>query len=91
MNINFTLFVALWVLLAAVVLALIAYRKLVSRGEEEALHLYDPVEINRQAGISHKLDMIDKCGKLLTVVAFVYGLMLAAAYFYRAFLTAARI
>ena len=87
MNINFAPFVLLWVLLATVVLALIGYRKLVSRDEEEALHLYDPVEINRQAAISHKLDMIDKWGKLLTVTAFVYGLMLAAAYFYHAFLT----
>jgi hypothetical protein len=84
---DFTMFVALWVVLAAVVLALIAYRKVVSRGEEEALHIDNPVEINHQVGISAKLHAIDKWGQLLTVAAFLYGLALAAAYFYHALLT----
>ena len=87
MNIDFAVFVALWVLLAAAVLALIAYRKVVSHEEEEAVHLYNIVEINHQAAISRKLEAIDKWGKLLTVVAFVYGLAVAAAYFYHVFLT----
>ncbi len=36
-----------------------------------------------QAQVAHKLDVIDKWGKLLTVVAAVYGLALVLAYTYQ--------
>ena len=80
MNISFVPFTVLWALLAIAVLALIAYRKMVSSKEEETLHLADRAEANHQAAIAHTLEWIDKWGKLLTVVAVVYGLLLAAAY-----------
>jgi hypothetical protein len=35
-----------------------------------------------QANVAHKLDVIDKWGKILTVVAVVSGLAIAAAYVY---------
>ena len=54
--------------------------------EEETLHLSDPAEANHQAVIAHKLEWIDKWGKLLTVIALVYGVLLAAAYTYRVWL-----
>lgn len=89
MNINFTPFTILWALLAAVVLALIAYRKTVSMKEDETLHLGPggenvPME---QAAIAHKLEVIDKWGKLLTVIAVVYGLALAAFYTWQTWLS----
>jgi hypothetical protein len=87
MNISFVPFAVLWALLAVVVLALVAYRKLVSLQEEETLHLADAAEANHQAVIARKLDWIDKWGKLLTVIAVVYGVLLAAAYTYRVWLT----
>jgi hypothetical protein len=87
MNISFVPFAVLWTLLAVVVLALIAYRKLVSLQEEETLHLADAAEASHQAAIARKLDWIDKWGKLLTVAAVVYGMLLAAAYTYRVWLT----
>ena len=87
MNISFVPFAVLWALLAVVVLTLIAYRKVVSLQEEEALHLGNPAEANHQAVIAHKLDWIDKWGKLLTVVAVVYGVLLAGAYTYHVWLT----
>jgi len=87
MNISFVPFTVLWALLAIVVLGLIVYRKLVSSKEEETLHLADAAEASHQAVIAHKLDWIDKWGKLLTVVALVYGLLLAAAYTYHVWLT----
>jgi hypothetical protein len=87
MNISFVPFTVVWALLAIVVLGLIVYRKLVSLKEEETLHLADATEANHQAVIAHKLDWIDKWGKLLTVVALVYGLLLAAAYTYHVWLT----
>jgi hypothetical protein len=87
MNVSFVPFAVLWVLVAIVVLALVAYRKVVSLQEEETLHLGDPLEANHQAVIARKLDWIDKWGKLLTVVAVVYGVFLAAAYTYHVWLT----
>jgi hypothetical protein len=52
-------FAVLWVLVAIVVLALVAYRKLVSLQEEETLHLTNAAEANHQAVIARKLDWID--------------------------------
>jgi hypothetical protein len=86
MKISFVPFTVLWALIAIVVLALIAYRKLVSFQEEETLHLGNAAEANHQAVIGRKLDWIDKWGKLLTVIAVVYGVLLAAAYTYRVWL-----
>jgi len=79
---NFTPFTLLWILLAAVVLGLLAYRKMVSSQEEESLHLDNMVEVNHQSQIAHKLEVIDRWGKSLTVIAVVYGLALVALYTY---------
>jgi hypothetical protein len=79
---SFTPFTLLWILLALVVLGLIAYRKVVSSQEEEALHLDNLVEVNHQSQIAQKLEVIDKWGKLLTVITVVYGLALAGLYTY---------
>jgi hypothetical protein len=87
MNVNFTPFAILWVVLAAVILGLIAYRWLVSEHEEEALHLSNPREIAHQAAISHRLDTIDLWGKILTVVTAVYSLLLAVGYAYYIWVT----
>ena len=87
MNISFVPFKVIWALLAIVVLALIAYRKVVSSKEEETLHLADASEANHQAVIAHKLEWIDKWGKLLTAIAVVYGVLLAAAYTYHVWQT----
>jgi hypothetical protein len=84
---SFVPFTVLWGLVAIVVLALVAYRKLVSLQEEETLHLTNAAEANHQAVIARKLDWIDKWGKLLTVVAVVYGVLLATAYTYYVWLT----
>ena len=87
MNISFVPFTVLWALLAIVVLAFVAYRKIVSSQEQETLHLADAAEANHQAVIGQKLEWIDKWGKLLTVIAVVYGVLLAAAYTYHVWQT----
>ena len=81
---TFVPFTVLWALLAVIVLALIAYRKVVSNKEDETLHLGSGAEAipAQQVVIAHKLDVIDKWGKLLTVVAVVYGLALLGFYTY---------
>ena len=87
MSINYTPLAVLWLLLAVVVLALIAYRKVVSTKEDETLHLGNAAASTEQLTVAHKLEVIDKWGKLLTVVAVVSGLLLAAGYTYQTWLS----
>jgi hypothetical protein len=86
---TYTPFTFLWVLLAVAVLGLIGYRRIVSSKEDETLHLGSGTEAGpaQQAAIAHKLDAIDKWGKLLTIVAVVYGLLLIAVYTYLTWLS----
>jgi len=84
----FTPLTILWALLALVVLGLIAYRKIVSAKEDETLHLGNAMASTEQISVAHKLDVIDKWGKLLTVIAVVYGLLLACTYTYQTWLGA---
>lgn len=88
MHINFTPWMILWAALALAVLVMAGYRKIVSVREDETLHLVNPSESARQLAIFHKLERIDKWGKLLTVVAAIYGLLLAIAYTYQTWVQA---
>ncbi|PWU06854.1 MAG: hypothetical protein C5B51_11535 [Terriglobia bacterium] len=89
MHINFTPFTVLWSLLALVVVALAAYRKVVSTKEDETLHLGSAAAAvsAEQATVANKLEQIDHWGKMLTVVAVVTGLILAAAYTWQTWLS----
>ena len=64
-----TISVAVWTLLAAVVIGLALYRKLVSGGELDLLHVREAEAalIPRQEFRARRLDWIDHWGKLLTV------------------------
>ena len=88
MHINFTPWMILWAAMALAVLVMAGYRKIVSVREDETLHLVNPSESARQVAIFHKLERIDKWGKLLTVVAAIYGLLLAIAYTYQTWVQA---
>ena len=88
MHINFTPWMILWAALALAVLVMAGYRKIISVREDETLHLGNPSESARQVIISHKLEHIDKWGKLLTVVAAIYGLLVAIAYTYQTWVQA---
>jgi len=37
----------------------------------------------KQAALAHRLDTVDHWGKILTVTATVYGVLLAVGYFYQ--------
>ena len=88
MHINFTPWMILWAALALAVLVMAGYRKIASVREDETLHLVNPSESARQLAIFHKLERIDKWGRLLTVVAAIYGLLLAIAYTYQTWVQA---
>ena len=88
MHINLMPFFVLWIALALAVLALAAYRKLISTKEDENLHLADgPSASVQQEVVAHKLDAIDKWGKLLTVIAVAFGLLLMSIYTYQTWLS----
>jgi len=88
MNLNFAPFIVLETLLVLSVAALFIWRKMVSRDEDDNLHvLHQTSAVAQQEVVSHKLDIIDKWGKILTVVTVVLGLVIGAVYVYNSFLT----
>jgi len=82
MNVNLLPYAVFWGVLAIVVVCLIIYRRSVSIQEDDSIHLEGNVPAE-QATIAHKLEAIDRWGKTLTVVAVVYGVVLAAIYMYQ--------
>lgn len=80
---NFVPFIVLWILMALTVVALFIWRKSVSRKEDDNLHVLDGAAIdksNDQVVIANKLDRIDRWGKIVTVVAVAYGVILGGLY-----------
>lgn len=78
-------FLVVWILLAVTILAMLVWRKSIARNEDEFLHLPDAASGQRslQASVAHKLEVIDKWGKVLTVFAVVFGLILGVLYVYQ--------
>ena len=86
MNLNFGPFIVLETLLAVAVLALFIWRKMVSSKEDDNIHvLHGEAVVPEQEAIAHKLDVIDKWGKIMTAVTVVFGILLAAAYMWESF------
>jgi hypothetical protein len=85
MNLNLLPYALVWGVLAAVVIALIVYRKMVASHEDDTLHVLDGEAkvIPEQMAIAQRLERIDRWGKLMTVIAIVYGLAVGAAYVYQ--------
>ncbi|MGD0771655.1 MAG: hypothetical protein ABSC05_02420 [Candidatus Solibacter sp.] len=81
---NFLPLAIVWIVLALVVLALFLWRQAVARNEDDSLHVMHGT-ITSQTSLSQKLDVIDKWGKILTVITVVMGLLIAAAYIWEQF------
>jgi hypothetical protein len=81
----------LWVALGAVVIGMIIWRKTVSSHEDEALHVLDAGALNQQVSVGHKLETIDKWGKILTAIAVIFGLILGAIYMYQSWVAMSKI
>ena len=79
MHFNLLPFVAVWSMLALAVIVLLVWRKMVASKEDDQLHVLHGA-VTDQVSVASKLDAIDKWGKILTVVAVVLGLLIAAAY-----------
>jgi hypothetical protein len=84
MNFNLLPLLIAWIALALAVLALFLWRQAVARNEDDTLHVMHGT-LTEQTSVAQKLDVIDKWGKILTVVAAVFGLLIAAAYIWGQF------
>lgn len=71
-----------WAVLAVVVAALAIARKSISSHEDDSVHLGgdSAAAIPEQLAVAKKLTVIDKWGKILTVVLAITGLILAVLY-----------
>jgi hypothetical protein len=87
-DINLIPAVVVWIILAIATLGLALYRKLISAGEEDLIHLGPGEErqIGRQVALETKLKAVDRWGKILTVITIAIGLAMAAVYLYQQFL-----
>jgi hypothetical protein len=83
MNVTLTPFVVLWGVLAACVLALLVWRKAVGRNEDDTLHVLHGEALPQQAAVAHKLDVIDRWGKTLTIVTVAFGVLIAGVFVYQ--------
>jgi len=87
---NLIPFIVVWTLFAASVIVLIVWRKSVASNEDDSLHMVQGA-VAKQVTVAHKLDVIDKWGKILTAVTVASGLVLGAAYIYQTWVTASNI
>ncbi len=78
-------YVSLWVLLATSVLGLALYRKFVSAHDEDRyMHISEGEArlLPHQIAVNHKMEVINRCGEILTVVTLLAGVGLAGIYLY---------
>lgn len=73
-----------WGALAVFILGLAIYRRVIADREDDLLHVRDDEAqlIGQQGVVAHKLQVIDKWGKILTTVAFVAGMVIAGFFVY---------
>lgn len=76
-----------WAILAGTVAALAISRWIVARGQESHLHTSSAEArlASHQAEVAHDLDALDKWGKIVTVIAFLYTLLVAGLYAFSLF------
>jgi hypothetical protein len=75
--------IILWGVLAASVLVLLVWRKTVARNEDDQLHVLNTAVVANQAELAHKLEVIDKWGKIVTAVTFAFGALIAGLFLYQ--------
>ena len=82
---HLTPFIVAWGILAAVVLFLAIYRRHVAGSTDEFVHLADgeAPAISQQINTVKRLEVIDRWGKILTVITLITGLALAGLFLYQ--------
>lgn len=84
MTVNLLPFVIAGGVLVLAVIAMIVWRTAVSTREDDTIHvLEDAAMVSSQVAVARKLAVIDRWGKLLTVVTIIYAAGVAALYVYQ--------
>jgi hypothetical protein len=92
MNVNLTPFLVLGALLVLSVVVMIVWRQSVARREDDTLHVsHGGSAVSQQLDVAHRLEVIDKWGKTLTVVTVVYCLIVGALFVYQQWLRASNL
>jgi hypothetical protein len=83
---NLRPFLALWLIVIAAVIVVAFWRRSVALQEDPALHLgmAHASSAAEQVAVAKKLEQIDKWIKLLIIIAVAFGVLLAAAALYKA-------
>jgi hypothetical protein len=79
---NWTPYLSIWSLFAAVVLVLAIYRKRLSIHEDGSLHVAEGTSklVPQQIANAQRIEVVEKWGKSLTAVVVLTGLVLVAIY-----------
>lgn len=78
---NLTPYAIVWGVLALIVIFLAFWRRHVASQEDDTLHVTGPETVlSQQMTVARKLELIDKWGKVLTVILAITGLILAVLY-----------
>ena len=79
-------FLTLWLVVIAALVVVCLWRRSVAVKEDPALHLGTAQDgtADQQIAVAKRLGQIDKWVKIMTVIAVVFGILLGAAYLYRA-------
>lgn len=70
-----------WAVLATAVLVLAFYRRAIASKEDDYIHVNTDVAA-QQSSLAKRLEAIDRWGKILTIVAAVFGLFVIAMFMY---------
>ena len=84
MNLDIRPLIAVWAVLALAVLALFIRRRMVSSHEDDQLHVMSAAN-PQQVIVASKLEVIDKWGKIMTVITVLFGVVIAALFIYSTF------
>lgn len=78
---NLTPYAIVWGVLALIVIFLAFWRRHVASQEDDTLHVTGPeTALSQQMTVARKLELIDRWGKVLTVILAITGLILAVLY-----------
>ncbi|MBM3727277.1 MAG: hypothetical protein FJW40_17875 [Acidobacteria bacterium] len=84
---------AAWGLLALSVVVLFGYRMLITNHEDDNIHLREKEAtlVHDQEVLAHKVEVVDRWGKILTVITVLSGMALAATFVYNQWLASSRL
>ncbi len=79
---NLTPHLVIWGALAVVVLVMASYRSRLAGREDDTIHVLDGDAgmVTDQVVLAKKLAVVERWGKILTVVVVIYGLAIAGLY-----------